>query len=81
MKFLMWILTFFLVYGVSFAGEPEKTIVYPGQLSYEMSLKDTFTVIPEPGWTMQPGRYLALRFGEVLIHGNDEEISLQLKFL
>lgn len=80
MKFLMRILILFLLTELSFAGEPEKTIVFPGQISYEMSLKDTFTVIPEPGWTLQPGRYLALRFGEVLIRGNNDSFSLQLNF-
>lgn len=63
------------------AAEDVKTVVYPGKISYRISMDDTFEVIPKPGWTMYPLKELSLRLGIVRIHGKNDEFSLQLNFV
>ena len=52
-----------------------------GSLSFMMSLDDTFEIVPRPGWTLEPGRYLTLRFGQVKIRDAGKTFSLKLTFL
>ena len=52
-----------------------------GSLSFMMSLDDTFEITPRPGWTLEPGRYLTLRFGQVKIRDADGTFHLKLTFL
>lgn len=77
-KYLCWL----CIIGIFSLGiADEKTVVYPQKLSYEMSLDETFEVVPKPGWTMYPQKELALRFGSVLIRGPKDEFSMQLNFI
>lgn len=64
------------------AVKPTTKLIYPYQISYDMGVspEDTFTVIPKPGWTMYPGRYLPLRFGKVMILGQNDLFCLRLNF-
>ena len=54
---------------------------YPNKLVYQLSLDETFEVVPRPGWSMYPGRKLTLRFGSVLIRGPQDKFSLSLNFI
>ncbi len=84
------IMKFFFVFGMVLtlsvlaglpAAENEKTVVWPEKISYQISMSDTFEVVPKPGWTMYPQKELPLRFGEVLIRGKDDSFSLELIFI
>lgn len=48
--------------------------------SFQISMDDTFEVVASPGWTMQPGEEMALRYGSVLITGPNDAFSLSLEF-
>ena len=49
-------------------------------LVFQMSLDDTFEIAPRTGWTLEPGRYLPLRFGKVKIRDGNGTFLLNLTF-
>ncbi len=73
-----------LLTGRAFSGEASDagwTQDRPsGSLAFMMSLRDTFEITPRPGWTLEPGRYLTLRFGQVKIRDANGAFSLKLTF-
>ena len=66
--------------ATAFAGEARDAGWAQDRLAFMMSLDDTFEITPRPGWTLEPGRYLTLRFGQVKIRDADGTFSLKLTF-
>ena len=64
------------------AQDASRTEARPeSSLSFMMSLDDTFEITPHPGWTLDRGYYLTLRFGQVKIRDADGTFHLKLTFL
>lgn len=66
--------------ATAFAGEARDAVGAQDRLAFMMSLDDTFEIAPRPGWTLEPGRYLTLRFGQARIRDAAGTFSLKLTF-
>lgn len=75
-----WICSLILLLTGIVSGAAEEEITYPRKLSCQISVEETFEVVPRPGWTVYPQRELALRFWSLLIRGPEDRFSLQLNF-
>lgn len=75
-----WICSLILLLTGIVSGAAEEEITYLRKLSCQISVEETFEVVPRPGWTVYPQRELALRFWSLLIRGPEDRFSLQLNF-
>ena len=75
-----WICSLILLLTGIVSGAAEEEITYPRKLSCQISVEETFEVVPRPGWTVYPQRELALRFWSLLVRGPEDRFSLQLNF-